>query len=314
MASVDIAVVRSILAGMETFRDRPLRISSMYAGKNEEKCFRVELDDETRVYKVRFATDTSKRSVATEHEAFRTLRCHGIEWAPQVFEFQLEDPAYLVVGYFAGESLDKSVSWVKQAESIVTAIGHLFAEMHEITGDYFGHLAGPRYSSWRSFVDSRFWRHVLPLVKAGLIDEHDLCRIQILYEEASEDFGSVRPALLHGDVKPANIVFDSDRGTTMLVDFELARFGDVDFEWSKLQRLALRWPEYRRLIARPLLAASPSVGWQEGLHTAKLLIYALYLTCSFLAFELETGLTSPAYRIADLTEVIQAVRSRGCRG
>lgn len=311
MASVDLAVVRSLLAGMETFRSRSLRISSMYAGHNEEKCFRVEIDDETRVYKVRFATATSKLSVATEHEAIRTLRCHGIEWTPEVFEFQLADPAYLVVGYIEGESLDRSVNWVKHAESIVTAIGRLLADMHEITGDYFGHLAGPRYSSWRTFVDLRFWRHVLPLVRAGLINEEDLRRIRLLYEEASEDFGSVRPALLHGDVKPANIVFDSDRGTTMLVDFELARFGDVDFEWSKLQRLALRWPAYRRLIARPLLAASPLARWQEGLQNAKLLIYALYHTCSFLDFELETGLTSPAYRIGDLAEVVQAVRSRG---
>jgi aminoglycoside phosphotransferase (APT) family kinase protein len=310
MASVDLATARSLIADMTTFSGRPIHIASIYDLPNEEKCFRVETNDGSLGYKVRFTTATSKQSVAREHEALRILRQHGVAWVPHVYEFRADEPAYLVTSYAEGESLDKSLSWVPHAEFIVAGLGQLMTKIHEIGGDYFGHLAGPRYSSWLAFVDVRLWRHVLPLVKAGLISDDDLRRIHALYEEAHDALSHVRPTLLHGDVKPANTVFDTNRCRTILVDFELARFGDVDFEWSKLYRLALRWPEYQRLIAMPILNRVSFDQARGRTGDAKLLLYEVYHACSFLDFELETGIPTPNYRISDLEELLWAVRLR----
>jgi aminoglycoside phosphotransferase (APT) family kinase protein len=237
------------------------------------------------------------------------LQQHGVSWAPHIYEVQLDEPAYMVVVYAEGESLDKSLIWSTHAESIIISLKQLLTDIHSISGDYFGHLAGPRYRSWQAFIDVRFWRHVLPLVRAGMISEDDLRMIRALYDEASAAFREVRPILLHGDVKPANIVFDIAQGRTTLVDFELARFGDVDFEWSKMLRLSLRWPEYGRIIAQPLLDEAFLEGPRERTVKSKLLLYALYHACSFLDFELEMGLPIPAYRISDLADLLREVRS-----
>lgn len=309
MAPVDLSTARGLIATMETFRGLTTHLSSIYDRHNEEKCFRVEVGDDSPGYKVRFATATSRHSVTREHEALHILRQHGVTWVPSVYEFRSDEPAYLVTAYAEGESLDKGQVWTPHADSIVAGLAKLLDEIHRISGDYFGHLGGPRYSTWRAFVDVRFWRHVTPLAEARLIGEDDLRGIRALYDEAREALDGVRPTLLHGDVKPANIVFSAELRRTVLVDFELARFGDVDFEWSKLYRLALRWPEYRRLVAEPIMSGVSFDHSRGRAGDAKLLLYELYHACSFLGFELETGIPTPNYRLSDLTELLHAVRS-----
>jgi aminoglycoside phosphotransferase (APT) family kinase protein len=309
MASVELATGYKLLAHTQTFSGRAFWLASIYGGNNEEKCFRVE-DNDNKLYKVRFATATSRRSVASEHEAFRILREHEFDWTPHVYEVQFDEPAYLIISYAEGESLDKSLCWMPHAESLVAGLERLLTDIHSIRGDYFGHLKSTKFSSWQAFIDVRLWRHVLPLARAGLVSEGDLRNIRALYEEASEALRNIRPSLLHGDVKPANIIFNEDSGNAVLVDFELARFGDVDFEWSKLYRLSLRWPEYRTHVALPLLERSSFNRPREQADEAKMLLYALYHACSFLDFELETGLTSPEYRISDLAELLRVVHQR----
>ena len=43
-----------------------------------------------------------------------------------------------------------------------------------------------------------------------------------------------RPSLLHMDVKPANIIYNSKTGLVTLIDFEFARFGDADYGWTQV--------------------------------------------------------------------------------
>lgn len=310
MAPVNLTTAYNLLAQTQTFKGRLIRITSIYNSHPEEKCFRVETNDPQAAYKVRFASSTNKLSVATEYEAFSTLKQHGITWVPHIYEFQADDPAYLIVAYEEGESLDKSSRWVPHVKSIVSGIDQLLADIHQISGDYFGHLAGPRYSSWKAFLDTRFWHHVRLVMSAGLINKYDVSRFQSLYDEASEAFPAIRPTLLHGDVKPANIIFDADRYRVILIDFEIARFGDVDFEWVRLHHLALRWLDYRRLVAQPLLAGTSSAKLCEAAVEAKLLLYALFHVCSLLAFECEVGLPIPTYRLDNLAELLRLVHSR----
>jgi aminoglycoside phosphotransferase (APT) family kinase protein len=310
MAPVDLTSAYNLLAKTQTFSGRPIRITSIYNSHPEEKCFKVETVDSKAAYKVRFANSTNKLSVATEYEAFCILRQHGITWVPNIYEFQAAYPTYLIVGYEAGESLDKSLRWVPHVKSIVRGIDQLLTDIHNISGDYFGHLGGPRYPSWKAFLDTRFWHHVRLVLSAGLINKGDASRFQSLYDEAIEAFPAIRPMLLHGDVKPANIVFDADRRRVILIDFEIARFGDVDFEWVRLHYLALRWPEYGRLIAQPLLAGTSYTGRRGPGIEAKLLLYALFHVCSLLAFECEVGLPIPTYRLDNLAELLRLIRSR----
>lgn len=42
------------------------------------------------------------------------------------------------------------------------------------------------------------------------------------------------PTLLHMDVKPANIIYSPVTKDVTLIDFEFARFGDVDYGWTQI--------------------------------------------------------------------------------
>lgn len=309
--SVDLNTVKIIMAETKTFRGQSINVDSIYNLHPEEKCFRVGIDNEVSTYKVRFPAVLNKLSLATEYETCRVLRQQGFKWAPEIYEFQAEEPAYLITEYKEGESLDKSLNWTSHAATIGVGLNRLLAEIHQIQGDYFGHLAGPRYSSWHSFFDIRFQKHIRNVVAAGAIDENNLREIETLYDEATQALRQVNPSLLHGDVKPANIVFDSNRCETHLVDFELARFGDVDFEWVKLHYLSRRWQEYLRLVAAPLLDSINFTGRLREGNEAKLLIYSLYHVCSALGFEHKLGLPIPDYRFVELAEIFKAIRLRG---
>jgi aminoglycoside phosphotransferase (APT) family kinase protein len=303
--SVKRSDARAILSKMPTFKGRRFQLISIYNKHNEEKCFLAVSD--SRSYKVRFATATSRHSVEREYQAYTRLHQQCINWAPTVYEVKLDEPACLVTSFAEGTSLDKSLSWIESAPEIARGIVSSLKEIHQIKGCYYGHLGGPRYTSWQAFIDVRFWRHVNPLSTAKIIDNNDLKKIQQLYEETLESLGQVRPVLLHGDVKPANVIFDESRKQTTIIDWELARFGDLDFEWSKLDRMAIRWPEYRRLIAEPILR---SVFRNRAKKKAKLLLYDLYHASSFFTFEMETGLPIQSYRLTDLEKILYEVRSR----
>jgi aminoglycoside phosphotransferase (APT) family kinase protein len=309
MASVDPRVARRVLAEAHTFRGKSFKIGSMYGKGNEEKCFRVATPNDGLAYKVRFSTATSRRSVAQEYEALSLLSRHGVKWTPHLYEVNLSEPSYLIIGFVEGESLDKSLEWMSHAKSIQLDLRQEITDIHYIQGDYFGHLTGRRYESWQAFFEVRLWRHVLPLVKALLISERDLARIKALHEEARKSLSEVSPTLLHGDVKPANVVFERVTRKTTLIDFELSRFGDQDFEWTKLRRMAIRWPEYQQLVSQPLLNSLSRINL-TGHTDAKLLLYDIYHACSFVDFELETGIPTAAYRLDDIAQLLATIRAR----
>jgi aminoglycoside phosphotransferase (APT) family kinase protein len=309
MPSVDPRVAHRVLAAAQTFRGKSFKISSLYGNGNEEKCFRVETPSNRLAYKIRFPTATSRRSVAQEYEALLLLSQHGVRWTPHLYEVNLGEPSYIVLGFVEGESLDKSLEWISHAKSIQLRLQQELADIHSIQGEFFGHLAGPRYESWQAFFEIRLWRHVMPLVKALLLSERDLARIKALHEEARRSLSEVSPILLHGDVKPANVIFELSTKKTTLVDFELSRFGDLDFEWTKLRRMAIRWPDYQQLVSQPLLNSPSRINliWHSD---AKILLYDIYHVCSFLDFELETGLPVAPYRLDDIAQLLATLRSR----
>jgi len=311
MPSIDPCVAYSVLAEAQTFRGESFEICSMYGKDNEEKCFRVEVPSNRLAYKIRFPTATSRRSVAQEYRALSLLSQHGVKWIPHVYEVSLDQPSYLVIGFTEGESLDKSLNWIPHANSIRLRLQQELADIHCIQGEYFGHLIGPRYESWQAFFELRLWRHVMPLVKALLVSKRDLARIKALHEEARQSLSKVSPIFLHGDVKPANVIFESITKKTTLIDFELSRFGDPDFEWTKMRRMAIRWPEYQQLISQPLLNSLSRINLR-GYIDAKILLYDLYHACSFLDFELETGLSIAPYRLDDIAELLAILKARIC--
>ncbi|HEX2834441.1 MAG TPA: aminoglycoside phosphotransferase family protein [Thermoanaerobaculia bacterium] len=259
-------------------------------------------------YKLRVVTETSARSAANEFEALTFLHEHGVAWAPEIFDYQATRPAYLVTRFLEGDSLDTGSWWLPRSAEIRTRLSERLEEMHRLVGDFHGHIGGTKYPTWRTFLDVRFWKHVHRCEAETILTAADIRLLERLYDDAAPACEGIAPRLLHGDVKPANIVVAPD-GECHLVDYEITRFGDPDFEWVKMRWLSLRWPEYRREIADPLLDAKLPHG-DVSQWPAKYVLYAVHHVCAILQFERDVNIATPTYRYDDLRLLLAIIRSR----
>jgi hypothetical protein len=301
----DVEDVFRLISRAKSFSQHQIDIKALGEHNNMPGCFRVELKDTAQLFKVRLGS-RNPYGVETEYEALSILNDRGCEWAPKVREYS----APLLITTFAkGETLDSSCHWASHAGSIVLTLERALVEMHSVKGRRYGFASDVRYRTWRAFLKEHFWQSVLRVRSTGLIDAGDIRRIRRVYSLALEQIGEPPPKLLHGDIKPGNIVFDSELNKATLIDFELAQYGDVNLEWVALNQLSLRWPVYRHFIALPLLSRRIcNFRWHE--HPAWVLLYKLYHICLLWSFELEHKIIAPWYRIEDLSAILRLVHLR----
>jgi serine/threonine protein kinase len=303
-----LADVRQVLKISPVFRGHSCRLTSIYYRHQEEKCFRVDVNGHHTPYKLRLVTETSGRSAANEYEALKILHSHHITWAPAIVDYRATGPAYLVTTFVEGRSLDTGTWWLPQCVAIRQQISDRVGEMHRLTGRFYGHVGGTRYPTWRQFLDVRFWEHVHRCETEMILSAGDVRLLERLYEDGIRSCDGIEAHLLHGDIKPANLVVAPD-GRCNLIDFEITRYGDPDFEWVKMRWLSLRWPEYRRHVAGHVLTGK--LPHDDFTHLApKFVLYAVYHVCAILQFERDVNIRTPTYRYQDLRALLDLVRSR----
>ncbi len=102
-----------------------------------------------------------------------------------------------------------------------------------------------------------------------------------------------QPTLIHMDIKPANIIYNQETGLVSLIDFEFARFGDVDYGWVQLLLSGYNrfHPIYREQIV-------PSLLWgritpEDALESPKLRCYLFYQTMCNLIYYADRGQPAP---------------------
>ncbi len=299
--------IRRVLQESPLLRGRSYRIDRIYLDDPEENCFRLSLAAQP-AYKLRLAASRRAASLFAEYEALRLLADQGTPWAGQVVEFRAETPAYLISEYLPGQSLDKSNAWLPHAPLIQRRLERLLADLHRISDDRFGYLPHPQFATWEELVDSRLQYYFAVLRQGGELAPEMQAAANYLRTAAATALQVVRSAFLHFDVKPANIIFDPDTGNTALIDFELSRFGDRDFEFIKVECLSRRWPDYRRLIASGLAEEHFARISTTGPLRAKWLLYELCHVFSLLAYAVEMQIPVPDYRRAEIVDLLARVR------
>ncbi len=104
------------------------------------------------------------------------------------------------------------------------------AAIHRIPGAHFGRLAGARqHQSWTDYLHDR-----LRMYAASAPSLRAVARL--LHQEVDVSDNAIQPVLLHHDLQPGHLVREP-AGSRMLIDWELANFGD---HLSDLARLAVR--------------------------------------------------------------------------
>lgn len=144
--------------------------------------------------------------------------------------FPFHNDMFFITNYVEGydlEALESKLSdaqWKKAAEDIRKQL-MLLANIHT-----------PCYSEHNKFFTGgypeMFSEKLQNKMKHISLTGYDRSKMQAAYNKSLSILNNStfsEPSLIHMDVKPANIIFDSKTEQAVLIDFEFARFGDLHY-------------------------------------------------------------------------------------
>ncbi|MEF2293827.1 aminoglycoside phosphotransferase family protein [Virgibacillus dokdonensis] len=140
-----------------------------------------------------------------------------------------ECPGAFLISALKGKPLT-----AKTTPTVAYQVGTLHAKMHSVTpptnGDFIG--INNEFDNWSNFIERQFQSFAADV--RDILDER-------LYEKAIEKYKKMKqqlpspdgPSFVHMDFRPANIIVH-DGSISGVIDFESARFGSTEIDFTKL--------------------------------------------------------------------------------
>ncbi|TQF04390.1 phosphotransferase [Kitasatospora acidiphila] len=181
---------------------------------------RVWYVDQPAPYVLKHYGDPAR--AANEAAALRLLAAHHIP-APRLLATAPDDHP----GWTAQTAVHPDPI---PAEHLLDELAEPLVAIHQISGTHFGRLAGARrYPTWPSYLHDRLAHYTSAA-------PHLAPEAAKLHDQLDALAPNPEPRLLHHDLQLGHLVRQPD-GTRLLLDWELAAFGDP---LSDLARLAVR--------------------------------------------------------------------------
>lgn len=150
-------------------------------------------------------------------------------------KFEFNGMKYYITSFVNGESIDKLNEPLTNEEykTIGKEICKLWFELTKITTSNYSEK-GEFFSDNASTIFKRKLENRLihPVFKN--VPDADLKKAYFKCCNIIDKCEFSKPSLIHMDVKPANIIYNKENGLVTLIDFEHARFGDIDFGWVQI--------------------------------------------------------------------------------
>lgn len=196
-----------------------------------------------------------------------------------VSPFSFHNDVFFITNYVEGydlEALDSELSdtqWKKAAEDIRKQL-MLLADIHT-----------PYYSEHNKFFTygypKMFREKLQARIKHISLTGYDESKIQSAYNNSLRILNNStfsEPSLIHMDVKPANIVFDPKTEKAVLIDFEFARFGDLDY--GIVQVLLTQFNSFSENYKKKMfpVLTEELITFSQACETPKLRVYLWYQT------------------------------------
>lgn len=208
--------------------------------------------------------------------------------------FTIDGQDYYITSYVTGDNLDK-VSSQLSVDDWDNIAKELFNRLNELSG-----IKESNYSEKNNFVKDNYANIMIRKIESKF--QHPVFRdisktvltkaIYTTYEILRESYYSV-PSLIHMDIKPANIIWNRQTGTLSLVDFEFARFGDIDYGWVQLLLSGInRFTEEYRTILIPRIV-NDHLSLKEAQKIPKYQCYIFYQTGCNLIYYYDRKLQQP---------------------
>ena len=160
----------------------------------------------------------------------------GYPW-PQIVvsPFVFQGMQYYITTYIKGQPLDAFPETLPQSTWNYVA-DQLMLRINQLTL-----LKAPQYSEHGTFVRDNcatiLKKKLASRMRHPLISSYPHKKLERAFDwvcEILEHSQFSQPTLIHMDIKPANIIYEPDTGVVALIDFEFARFGDIDYGWTQI--------------------------------------------------------------------------------
>ncbi len=265
----------------------------IYHNDDYPACLLVQ--DGTQTYKVRFPGVLNENSVQSEKEALKLLDEYGVAGISQIAaEGTVDGIPYLVEYYIEGSSLDK-IHYTLSCEDwehIAHRIALFLQELAEIQSarPYVFKSPGKSYGSYGEVIKESILRHLNQNTLSGAISHTAAGRIREAVENIGQAFHT-SATFLHFDIKPQNIVFDSQTKRVAFIDFEHSRMGDYTHELFRADMAAMRNPYFCECwqLAKQEFLSGRFNHFSEEEYSRKLFYYELFYDISEMTYSAFIG-------------------------
>ena len=228
-------------------------------------------------------------------------------------EFEFCGNFYFITTFIEGESLDKI------SENLTSDEWQIISHSLMKRLDELSTIHAPQYSEHNKFVTDGcaaiLKSKLLNRLNHSLFNEYSQKEldkaIKRCYQILDESHFT-KPTLLHMDVKPANIIYNSKTGFVTLIDFEFARFGDADYGWTQvlLSGINAFCDEYKQQVVSYMTKGRLTLN--EALTIPKFQCYIFYQTACNLIYYYDRDMKCPE-DMKDLFEELLKQLSKECR-
>ncbi len=208
--------------------------------------------------------------------------------------FTIAENTFIITSYIEGVTLEHELSNLtnSQLKNVSYKIDEKLQRMHDIKHSY--------YSLGNTFCDQPFNKIMYEKMKKQLYENQSiylgfkiepqklLCRAKSILNKS---FFS-EPTLVHMDIKPGNIILSSK--DLVLIDYELSRFADIDYEWSNLLIKTLLDYDKRfiQYVLKPIIENN-FMSLERAITNEKICVYLLYLSLNMYIYYFKSNRSCP---------------------
>lgn len=192
--------------------------------------------------------------------------------------FTIGNHLYIITSYLEGNTLESQIATLTNNELIDLSyeIEDILSIIHSQTNEEYTNPGNIHYNSFDEIMYDNICRQLNDpnnIFSKNINIDKFLNLVLSILSKASYSI----PTLIHMDLKPANIIISSN-GHARLIDFELTRFADLDYEWTNiLIKIEHAYDErFKQNILMPIIKRNFMV-LKEALLIDKYKVYLLYL-------------------------------------
>ena len=253
------------------------------------------LQDQNRSFKkrVRIASDR-KNAVNTEAIVCKLLEesLHG-DFFPKVIK-KYENIPYigdlLITDYLEGQSLDKCLVHITadDCKCIITQLYIILTKIHTIKSTIFHDFTTFKSDKWFDYFEHKISKHLFRAIDYGFITKDESFFIFDILKSDANIFSVDKGTLIHFDVKPDNIIWDSYRKKVSLIDYEMSRYSDILFEYTKAHFATQLFGNstYEERIWKPLVELSFDCDYKKVFINRKAVLYLYYHYLAYFNYQM----------------------------